>query len=392
MIDTTISPDLQETFKPILDVDQNINRVVNRIELLAQINPINIAQERKEFFKSKYNYDPSFRYKKIKFNPYKLHRLLFSQRLERIENETVRQLYKDIIYTYSGLLQCVETIGAEDKKFYFNSLRFFGTPTEKMVNNAKYILHFDEAPTDTQKFQPTLSTDQAVEFFQDYGKEYDFDFQIRTSNFMSAAAMVSNTERALILKKNHLFSEHQLQVLAHHEIGVHLITTFNAVDQPLQIFSNGFPNNVETQEGLAVMSEYLSGNLTLARLKELAYRVIAVDSLNKGFSFSDTFDLIHGQYKLDRDSAFNITLRVHRGGGWTKDALYLSGLKNIYTSYTAGDDLDMLFLGKCSMEHTAAVAELRHLGLVKPPKYRSKSFEKNQNQNDTLDFILKNLK
>jgi uncharacterized protein (TIGR02421 family) len=392
MTDTTISPDINQEAQTILDIDQNINRLVGRIELLAYVNPVNIAQERKEFFKSKYTYEPSFRYRKVKFKTYKLHRLLFSQRLERIENEEIRNLYKDIIYTYSGLLQCIETIGSPDKKFYFNSLRFFGTPIQKMVDNAKYILHFDETAKFDKRYTPTIETSEAVNFFKNYGKEYEFDFQIRTSSAMSAAAMVSNTDRALILKKNHLFSEHQLQVLAHHEIGVHLVTTFNAAEQPLQIFSNGFPNNVETQEGLAVMSEYLSGNLTLSRLKELAYRVIAVDSLNKGFSFSDTFDLIHGQYKLDRESAFNITLRVHRGGGWTKDALYLSGLSKIYQSFIGGKDIGELFLGKCSMEYTDAVEQLKQLDLVKPLQFKSQSFSKSLNSNETLDFVLKNLK
>jgi len=74
----------------------------------------------------------------------------------------------------------------------------------------------------------------------------------------------------------------------------------------------------------------------MKRLKELAYRVIAADSLAKGYSFANTFDLLHNQYKVQRDIAFTITLRVFRGGGFTKDHLYLSGLKKVY-QYTQND-------------------------------------------------------
>jgi uncharacterized protein (TIGR02421 family) len=312
--------------------------------------------------------------------------------LERVDNEVLRSIYQDVIYTYSGLLQCIETIEKDDKQFYFNSLRFYGTPTEKMVENAKFILHFDKTVDQGGKFEKNLSTQAAIEFFTEFRKQYDFDFSIKTSSAMSASAMVSNSERSLILKKAHKYSEHELNVLAHHEIGVHLLTTFNAVEQPLKIFSNGFPNNVETQEGLAVMSEYMSGNLTLTRLQELAYRVIATDSLIKGYSFADTFDLIHSQYKLDRDRAFIITLRIHRGGGWTKDALYLSGLKKMYDLYTSGGNLEPLLLGKCSQEYQSKLDVIKDLGLVAPAAYRSQSFDQCLNTDKTVEFVLQNLK
>jgi hypothetical protein len=123
-----------------------------------------------------------------------------------------------------------------------------------MVENAKFILHHDEDDNaDDALFEPKVSTYDAIEFFNEYKRIYDFDFCIKTSSAMSAAAMVSNKDRMLILKKNNLYSQHQLNVLEHHEIDVHLVTTFNVTVQHLHIFSNVFPNNVETQEGLAVL-------------------------------------------------------------------------------------------------------------------------------------------
>ena len=300
-------------YQDLFDIDGNLDRLVQKIELLNYINPLNIESEKKKFFSSKFTYDPVFNYPKIKFNGYKLHRLFFSQRLERIEDEDVRQLYEDVIYEYSGLIECIQTIN-QGRKFYFNSLKSFGTPTEVDIDNAKFILRFDDSDFD-EELLPMYSVDEAVSYFEDYSKRYDFNYSIKLSTNISAAAMVLNNTQTLVLRKNHKFSLNQLKVLTNHEIGVHMVTTFNGLSQPLKVFSNGLPNNVETQEGLAVYSEYMSGCLTIQRLKELAYRVIAVDTLNKGYTFSDTFDLLYSQYKLNREKAFAITLRVHRGGG-----------------------------------------------------------------------------
>ncbi len=379
-----------DTHSDIFEIDQNLDRLVHNIELLNYLNPLNIEQEKKKFFASKYSQNPQFKYRKIKFSPFKLQRLFFNQRLERIEDDDIRRLYRDIIYEYSGLIECIETIG-KGKQFYYNSLKVFGTPKERDVENARFILHFANEE-EGEKMIPKYNVNEAQTFFEEFGKRYDFDFNIKQSNHISAAAMVLNASDTMMLKKNHKFCENQIKVLANHEIGVHLVTTHNGKAQPLKIFSNGFVNNTETQEGLAVLSEYMSNNLTLTRLKELSYRVIAADSLIKGYSFVDTFDLLYNQYKVSRDSAWQITLRVHRGGGFTKDFLYLTGLKKVYDYYQNGNDLSLLLTGKVTIESLPVINKLMELGLAIPSAHITDSYSENQNENKKLDFILRNLK
>lgn len=390
MIEVKQQQELQKEYPALFDIDSNLNRLVKRIELLSYVNPLNIEKEKHRFFASKYNIEPEFKYPKIKFDPYKLQRLFFSQRLERIEDESIRKLYQDVIYYYANMIQCIETIG-QGKKFYYNSLRAFGTPTEKDVQNARFILHFKDEPT-TSDMDKIFSPNDAKAYFDDFITRYNFPLNIRFSTNIAAEAMVSNSSQTLLIKKNVKFSKNQLLTLANHEIGVHLVTTFNGLDQPLKIFSNGLPKNVETQEGLSVFSEYMGGALTLRRLKELAYRVMAADGLIKGYSFADTFDLIHGQYKLNRDEAFGITLRAHRGGGFTKDRLYLSGLRKIYKRYQNEEPMDVLFTGKVSLDYEDQINHLKQLGLAQPITHKSLSFEQKLNTNKTLDFILNNLK
>ena len=376
--------------KALFQIDQNIDSLVKKIELLSYVNPTNIEEEKKRFFASKYLTDPVFTYPDIDFDKFKLHRELFTQLLEDIEDEEIRQLYEDIIYTYSGLIQCIETVN-EGKKFYYNSLHSFGTPTENDVENAKFILHFDDDEDNTQ-FSPKYSSLEAEQFFKDYSKRYDFTYTIKHSDKMSAIAMVLNNIKTLILNKNHTFSDNEIAVLTNHEIGVHMVTTMNGLLHPLKIFAHGFPNNEETQEGLAVFSEYMSNNLTIKRLKELAYRVLAVNSLAKGYSFSKTFRLLHNGYDLDREAAFYITVRAHRGGGFTKDYLYLSGLKKVYDYYKQGNDLNLLLTGKVSIEYVDEIQSLIDKGLAVPAKHITDSYAENKNTNKTVDFILSSLK
>ncbi|SFC29420.1 conserved hypothetical protein [Flagellimonas taeanensis] len=381
---------LVQQYPYVFEIDANLDRLVRKIELLSYINPQNIEKEKQRFFASKYTVEPEFKYPKLKFDPYKLHRLFFSQRLERIGDDRLRKLYQDIIYYYANMVQCIETIG-KGKNFYYNSLRVYGTPTEKDVQNARFILHFADEPV-VSDMEKVFSAEEARRYFESFVQQYNFPLNIRYSTNIAAEAMVSNSTQSLLIKKNTKFSKNQLLTLANHEIGVHLVTTYNGLQQPLKIFSNGLPKNVETQEGLAVFSEYMGGALTLKRLKEIAYRVLAADSLIKGYSFADTFDLIHGQYKLNRDDAFTITLRVHRGGGFTKDRLYLSGLRKIYKRYQREESMDTLLTGKVALEYEETINYLKGLGLAHPLTHKSYSFDQKLNTNKTLDFILNNLK
>ena len=375
----------------LMEIDHNIDVLVRQIELLSYVNPVNIREEKDRFFASKYLTDPVFEYPRINFDKFKLHRELFTQPLENIDDPEIRQLYEDIIYTYSGLIQCIETIGS-GRKFYYNCLHCFGTPTEKDVNNAKFILHFEHEPDTDEKFIPRYSSRDTEVFFKEYSSKYAFNYAIRHSDKISASAMVLNNTQTLMLNENYTFSDNEIGVLNNHEIGVHMVTTMNGLLHPLKIFSHGFPNYEETQEGLAVFAEYMSDNLTVRRLKELAYRVLAVDSLAKGYDFSKTFRLLHDQYGLNKEKAFNITLRVHRGGGFTKDYLYLTGLKKIYDHYRSGKDLGPLLTGKVSLGYQKQIRTLIESGLAVNPLHFPDSYAKNRNSDRTVDFILNNLK
>lgn len=374
--------------KVLLKIDKQIDELVKKIELLNYINPLNIEKQRKKFFKSNFTIEPKFKYPKVDFDTFELQRSLFAIEINDIEDEVVRKLYEDIIYEYSGLIECIDTIG-QGKKFYYNSLRSFGTPTEKDVENAKFILHFKDEEVENEK--ATFDVYKTEEQFRKYSERYDFTYSIKHSDKLSAIAMVLNNDQTLVLNSEHLFTQNDIDILTNHEIGVHMVTTMNGLLNPLKIFSHGFPNNTETQEGLAVFAEYMSDSLNMRRLKRIAYRVLAVDSLAKGYSFSETFRMLRN-YGMKKKDAFTISVRVHRGGGFTKDYLYLTGLQKIYAYYKSGKELTPLLTGKVTLEYLNEIKYLIENSYANESKHITDSYAKNDNSKETLTYILDNFK
>ncbi|MCB0505215.1 MAG: DUF1704 domain-containing protein, partial [Cyclobacteriaceae bacterium] len=196
------------------------------------------------------------------------------------------------------------------------------------------------------------------------------------------------------VKPSATFRKKELQALIEHEIGVHMVTTMNSSEQNLKVFNLGLPINTLTQEGLAILAEYLSGNLTLSRLRKLALRVIAVDMMCSGADFVECFNQLKNKYDVEPNLAFNITTRIYRGGGFTKDYLYLSGFVKVLRFWENQNDLKPLLIGKTSIDFYNVIDEMIGREMVSPPKYVTRSFEETQTDkvNPIYDYILSGLK
>ena len=62
-----------------------------------------------------------------------------------------------------------------------------------------------------------------------------------------------------------------------------------------------------------------------------------------------------------------MTLRLFRGGGYTKDLIYLRGLLEVLRHLERGGPLLPLFVGKIGMRHLPIVQELTSRGVVAEP-------------------------
>jgi len=147
-----------------------------------------------------------------------------------------------------------------------------------------------------------------------------------------------------------------------------VLTYANGSAQPLRQLRDGLAAYEDLQEGLAVLAEWLVGGLTPGRFRILAGRVLGAATLVEGADFVETFRVVRDEAGLSERGAFGVTLRLHRGGGLTKDMVYLRGLRDLLRHLAGGGEFWPLFVGKIGLRHLAAVEDLRQRGvLVEPP-------------------------
>lgn len=375
----------------LLKVDAALYKLLRQFELLAYVNPMNTAREQKRFINNKFSEPPRFKYSPIKINSYELKQALGSLRTQDISDVSIRHLYESVINSYFDKIDLLSSLNTE--KFLYNSLRYFGRPDRKDLKNAQYLLHLPAIPSEPKRM-PRISVEKAMELFEVAMKQYGFKGKIEMSKKVISQVMVLNSKKTILFRPDARFTEKEVKALIEHEIGVHMVTTQNSALQDLKVFNLGLPVNTKTQEGLAILAEYLSGNISLKRLKKLAQRVVVVDMMCNGADFIECFNYLHYDQGLISAEAFTITTRIFRGGGFTKDYLYLAGFVEILKAYDQGKDLKPLLVGKTSMDFYTTLSEMIERELIYGPKYETKSFIKpsNQQQDPIYNYIISGLK
>jgi uncharacterized protein (TIGR02421 family) len=373
----------------IVEVDKALFELIKGINILSFVNPINLHEEQEAFFASHYSRNPEFLYKEHNIDAYALKEQLYRLPVDNISDVDAHQLYRQVINSYADKAEQLASIGS--RQFLYNCLRYYGEPSQKDIANANFILH---APAITLAHAQDLDTryDAAavksafIQALDDYG----FDCPVEINSNMVANAVVSRGR--VIINSEISVNRLQRDALIHHELGVHMVTSMNAREQPLKLLRNGLPLNTLTQEGLAILSEYFSGNLDVERLRILALRVIAVKMMIDGYDFRHTFLTLLEDYDLDSTLAFKVTARVYRGGGFTKDWLYLRGFRDALKYVSSGEKLDTLLVGKTTFDDSQAIARLISRGVVIPAKHHTQAFLSPKKDCQELNYLISAIK
>jgi hypothetical protein len=102
-------------------------------------------------------------------------------------------------------------------------------------------------------------------------------------------------------------------------------------------------------------------------MRLLAARVLATHHMIEGADIVETIRELDGLYGFDRRTAFTVAMRIYRGGGLTKDAVYLRGLNGILEYLSQGGELEPLFVGKIAVDHVPIVRELQWRRVLREP-------------------------
>ena len=366
----------------IIKLDRALYQLAKGMETLYYINPINIESERKQFFKKNGNYQPNFHYHQLNIDPFKFREQLYRLPVETIRDPSIQSLYRDVINSLSDKVSLL--VNAGRPQFLYESLKYYGEPSQTDKKNAEFLLHATQYDVHDGTH---IDTDTLMARFKEQAQQWDMKCKIETSNKLVAAAMVSHSKKAVIVAKGLTLTDTEAQALINHELGVHMATTLNANQQRLKVFSLGLPGNTFTQEGLAILNEYQSGNMTLHRLQGLAHRVLAVNEMLNEGDFRHTYSYLHEELQLPANNAFKLTVRVHRGGGFTKDYLYLSGVSKALALYKH-QDIRNLYVGKTGFNYLDTINEMIERQLITSPSYYPSYIYKPVATNPVLEYLM----
>lgn len=364
----------------VKESDARLADISQKFDLLLHVTPVNVSQAWRRFHRDRFEILPEFLYRPRTVDPALMKRELFDIPIERIEDPTLANIYRKKQDELDRQITLVAD--RNTTRFLDGSRQLFGNIESELLVLAEKIL---------QQLSPHLADDHDSDFltaeqFAEAARNELEIYRKQDQNFSAQVQVQDDISGIFVSKGNLLIAADarvprlRVEATLAHEIGTHVATYYNGRQQPLCEFYTGMAGYESLQEGLAVLAEYLSGGLSRPRLRLLAGRVIAVHSIDQGADFIETFRVLHDDYGFSQVTAFNIAMRVYRGGGYTKDVVYLRGLKNLLLYLSQGGELDILLAGKVSYEQLTLVEELQWRKVLTPAVLRPRYLDRSEAQ------------
>jgi uncharacterized protein (TIGR02421 family) len=348
---------------PALAIDVRLTEIERSLDLLLNVTPLNAAEAWTDFERSDFGTAPTLRLRPLEFDPDLVRRDLYNLEIEAVTDPALHTLFRAKRDEIARQVTALED--RDTSRFVYGSLQLYGAVAAPLVRSAEELLAIipPQAPS-SQTVTASAFADAARAEMDRYREEYP-DFPANLEVRADVSDLMVSFGR-LLIPETAAFRADRVEPLLHHEIGTHVVTFLNGARQPLTLLTIGLPGYDETQEGLAVLAEYLTGGLDPRRLRVLAARVIAVEKMLDGQGFLEIFECLRSDYSIPTRTAWSIATRVVVGGGSAKDAIYLRGIARILDALADGSTLDTLLVGKLALDHIPLVQDLLDRGVLQP--------------------------
>ncbi|RNA64478.1 DUF1704 domain-containing protein [Prosthecochloris sp. ZM_2] len=353
--------------KQVLEIDRELVGISRSFDLVLHATPVNIEKSWAVFRRSKFESMPELYYRPLAVDPDHLKRQLFRIPLDRVEDSTLAFLFRQKRREIDRQLSMLLDRGK--RTFLYGSLQLYGPVDPELLDAARYLLHRLSPRRHDESSRDLIS---ARDLETRAHEELDVYRSVLPG--MGAGVEIRDDILGLLVSKGTLYigkdtrvARSRMEALIEHEVGTHILTWVNGSCQPFLQLSCGFAGYEELQEGLAVLAEYFAGGLSGTRMRLLAGRVVAAESLVNGATFVDVWRQLNREYGFNQRTAFTIAIRIFRAGGLTKDAIYLRGLLALLGYLKKGGELLPLLVGKIGLEHVPLVRELMFRKVVSPP-------------------------
>ena len=358
---------LRKVGDAVWECDQQLAEIAADWNFLLGVTPVNAESAWQEFEAQGFAQAPVFHDRLLPFDPDLLKRRLYNIELERVESPALQTLFREKRLELDRQITLLED--RQTPRFLPGSMALYGGIEAPLLELANQILArtaSQDAPEPTiDATQFAARAQEEIDFYRAQWPELSSRVEVRNDvpGVMVAAGQ-------LLIGENFTYPAARLEALIQHEVGTHVVSHANGKAGPLKLLYIGFPDYDALQEGTAVLAEWLTGGLHPSRLRLLAARVWAVDALIGGADFIETFRALHRDYGYSARESWSLTMRVYRGGGFTKDAIYLRGLVWLLDYLKGGGETELLWSGKISGESLGLVRELHLRGVLAPMKLR----------------------
>lgn len=359
--------ELDPALAPALDIDARLTEIERSLDLLLNVTPVNAAEAWTDFERSDFATVPMLRLRPLGFEPDLVRRDLYDLEVEDVADPALHALLRLKRDEIARQLTALED--RDTARFVYASLQLYGGIAPPLSSAAEELLEAIPAPAPrTPDVTAGAFAAAAREELDRYRAAYP-GFPAEVEVRADVADLMVSFGR-LLIPETATFRADRVEALLHHEVGTHVVTYQNGARQPLHLLTIGLPGYDETQEGLAVLAEYLAGGLDPARLRVLAARVVAVETMLAGAGFLEIFEVLRTQHGIPTRTAWSIAVRVVVGGGSVKDAIYLRGLTRILETLAEGSGLEALFVGKLALDQVPLIQDLLDREVLEPPWVR----------------------
>ncbi len=348
-------------------VDQGLAELAALTDPLLAVMPVNSVDARRRFLADGASVEPHLEYRPLTIDPDHIRRELNALPIDQIEDPTIGAVFREKRRELDAELDVLVRRGSAD--CLAASTVLYGAPGAGLVDRARHLLAVAQEATTTESVGAVvdaqtfaLSARAEVDRYREQQPGIEIDIEIRDD----IVGLVVERGR-LLVGATLAVDEGRVDALIQHEVGTHALTWVNGSHQALHLFRMGLPHYDETQEALAVLAEFAVGGFTAGRMATIAARVIAVHCVVEGADFVETYRTLLAETGFTDASTFDVVLRVHRGGGFTRDVIYLRGLERLLAHLRAGGAVDDLLLGKYALDHLPVIDALRADGLLLPP-------------------------
>ncbi len=357
-----------------IEVDRTLARMDREIDWLSRLTPINIDQIWDGFQASSFRSMPDSRFGEgLEEDAPVLRRELFAVPVREIENPLVEALLLEKQRELDCQIELVRMRGKEG--FILASVDLFGHVSERLLQTALDVLAaVPILPPDAEEAGVAEVCDAARTAIDGYrASAPDFRCEVVVDPTPGTSMYMAMGD--FHVAHDYRTARQRVQPLIAHEIGTHAVTRHNGQRQPLRTLAGGLADYDVLQEGLAVLGEYLAGYLPADRLRVLAARVVAAHMAVQGSKGPDIYACLREDHGIRSKEAFDTAVRAKRGGGLTKDALYLKGLAELLAYLDRGGEFPILFLGKFALQQLPSLEKLIDQGILHPPELLPAYFE-----------------